>query len=36
MFHGELAAARAKALSGISGRELLKELAKRIRRRVIG
>jgi hypothetical protein len=35
-FHNELAAARAKALAGISGRELLGELRKRIRRRVVG
>src|SRR5262249_251101 len=36
MFHSELAAARTKALSGIPGRELLRELAKRVRRRVVG
>jgi hypothetical protein len=35
-FHNELAAARAKALAGISGRALLGELGKRIRRRVVG
>jgi hypothetical protein len=35
-FHNELSAARAKALAGISGRELLGELGKRIRRRVVG
>jgi hypothetical protein len=35
-FHSELTAARAKALAGISGRELLGELGKRIRRRVVG
>jgi hypothetical protein len=35
-FHNELAAAREKALAGISGRVLLGELGKRIRRRVVG
>jgi hypothetical protein len=35
-FHNELAAARAKASAGISGRALLGELGKRIRRRVVG
>jgi hypothetical protein len=35
-FHNELAASRAKALAGISGRALLGELGKRIRRRVVG
>jgi len=35
-FHSELTAAHAKALAGISGRELLGELGKRIRRRVVG
>jgi hypothetical protein len=36
MFHSELAAVRAKVLSAISGRELVGELGKRIRRRVVG
>jgi hypothetical protein len=35
-FHNGLAAARAKALAGISGRALVGELGKRIRRRVVG
>ena len=36
VFHSELAAARAKVLAAISGWELLGELRKRIRRRVVG
>ena len=36
MFHSELVAVRAKVLSAISGRELVGELGKRIRRRVVG
>jgi hypothetical protein len=35
-FHSELAAIRSKVLSAISGWELLEELGKRIRRRVVG
>ena len=36
VFHSEIAAARAKVLAAISGWELLGELRKRIRRRVVG
>ena len=36
MFHSELAAVRAKVLSAIFGRELVGELGKRIRRRLVG
>jgi hypothetical protein len=36
VFHSELAATRSKVLSAISGWELLEELGKRIRRRVVG
>ena len=36
VFHSELVATRSKVLSAISGWELLEELGKRIRRRVVG
>ena len=36
VFHSELAATRSKVLSAISGWELLEELGKRVRRRVVG
>jgi hypothetical protein len=35
VFHSELAATRSKVLAAISGWELLEELGKRIRRRVV-